>query len=114
MTSNQKSAMKWLLLYMGGVMLAIGGTVGLSFLFGLGIRGGSSWGGLLPFLSVFLVLPVIGGLVICIFCIPVMLAEEIFDWKLRTCVILMVLFGLLFLILPITFLARASKCEVRK
>lgn len=117
MTSDQKSAMKGLLLYTGGAMLAIGGTVGLSFLSGLCI-GSIGRGGNLVFLLVILLvsvlLPATIGLVMCIFSIPVVLAEEIFDWKLGTCVVLMVLFGLLFLIFPIAFLVKASKCEVRK
>lgn len=108
MTNDQKDAMKALFIYLGGEILAIGGTVGLSLL----LNSYEGLGGVTLIRIAGIVLLLV--LFVSIFCIPVWIAEEKLDWERRTAIILMVLFGLLCWIIPITLLVEASnKSEVK-
>lgn len=102
MTNDQKDAMKALFIYLGGEILAMGGTAVLSLL--LNSYEGLGGVALFRFAGVILLL----CLFVSIFCIPVWLAEKKLDWERRTAIILMVLFGLLFWVIPITLLVEAS------
>lgn len=103
MKNYQKEAMKALFIYLGGEILAIGGTV-VGFLM---LNSYEGLGNVTLFRAVgaFLML----GLFVSIFCIPVWIAEMKLDWERRMAVLLMVLFGLLFWIIPIALLIEASK-----
>ena len=106
MTDSQKSAMNTLLLYIGSEILAVGVSVGMVFLMNfLAVLGG--W-----YLVRYACIVVLLISVPLIFVIPVSIAAEELEMGYLLPIILMVLFGSFFLILPIILLA--SACRVPK
>ena len=104
MNTKQKEAIRYLFAFLGLELLAIGGSIGLFFLFEYMNR----QTGILHILSFVVVFAIIAAVICALFVIPFHIGEEGLDMHGGIVILLSILLGLSLMIIPIRLLANAA------